>query len=239
MSVAAAPLVSLEGVHKTYVSGARRVEVLRGVDLSIERGELVVVTGASGAGKTTLLEVIGCLTQTSAGTYRLAGERIDSLPSNRLADLRSRQIGFVFQAFHLLARLDALGNVALPLVYQGVGRRERRRRAQEMLERVGLGDRIGHRPAELSGGEAQRVAIARALVGGPKVLLADEPTGNLDAQTGRQILDLLEDLHRRGHTILIVTHDRDIADRAPRVVVMRDGRVCGTAPLLPGRSRCA
>jgi len=218
-------LLALEGVHKTYATGRAQVHALRGVDLAIERGELVSIMGPSGAGKTTLLEILGCLSTPSQGHYRLDGNAVESLDDGDLARLRGSEIGFVFQSFNLLPRMTALENVELPLVYRRVPRAERRQRAEESLARVGLAARASHRPAELSGGERQRVAIARALVNQPALLLADEPTGNLDSQTSDEILALLSGLHGEGHTVVLVTHDAAIGHRAPRLVTLRDGRV--------------
>ena len=218
-------LLALDGVHKTYATGRAQVHALRGVDLAIERGELVAIMGPSGAGKTTLLEILGCLSTPSRGHYRLDGQAVEALDDGGLARLRGSEIGFVFQSFNLLPRMTALENVELPLVYRRVPRAERRQRAEESLGRVGLDARARHRPAELSGGERQRVAIARALVNRPALLLADEPTGNLDSQTSDEILALLSDLHGEGHTVVLVTHDATIGRRAPRLVTLRDGRV--------------
>jgi putative ABC transport system ATP-binding protein len=219
------PLLALDGVHKTYATGRAQVHALRGVDLAIERGELVAIMGPSGAGKTTLLEILGCLSTPSQGHYRLDGNAVETLDDGGLARLRGSEIGFVFQSFNLLPRMTALENVELPLVYRRVPRAERRQRAEESLARVGLAARARHRPAELSGGERQRVAIARALVNHPALLLADEPTGNLDSQTSDEILALLSGLHGEGHTVVLVTHDAAIGRRAPRLVTLRDGRV--------------
>jgi putative ABC transport system ATP-binding protein len=218
-------LIELDAVHKEYDTGRSTVRALRGVDLAIETGEWVAVMGPSGAGKTTLLEILGCLSRPSAGAYRLAGRAVDALDADGLARVRGEEIGFVFQSFNLLPRLTAAENVELPLVYRGVARGDRRARALGSLERVGLADRAAHRPGELSGGERQRVAIARALVNRPRLLLADEPTGNLDSATSEEILALLRDLHDDGNTVVLVTHDAGIGTRAPRLVTLRDGRV--------------
>jgi putative ABC transport system ATP-binding protein len=201
------------------------VHALRGVDLRIERGEFVSIMGPSGSGKTTLLEILGCLSRPSAGRFLFAGRDVERVDPDGLARLRGEEIGFVFQSFNLLPRLSALENAELPLSYRGVPRRERRRRGLEALERVGLGPRAQHAPNELSGGERQRVAIARALVNRPSLLLADEPTGNLDSTTGEEILALLQGLHAEGTTLLIVTHDAGIGHRAGRRLGIRDGRV--------------
>jgi putative ABC transport system ATP-binding protein len=218
-------LIELRDVHKEYDIGRSSVHALRGVDLAIDSGQWVAVMGPSGAGKTTLLEILGCLSRPSSGHYRLAGRAVDALDPDGLARVRGEEIGFVFQSFNLLPRLTAAENVELPLVYRGVARRERRARAEESLARVGLAERASHRPTELSGGERQRVAIARALVNRPRLLLADEPTGNLDSATSEEILLLLHDLHRDGNTVVLVTHDAAIGARAQRLVTIRDGRV--------------
>ncbi len=227
-SVAAeTPVIELAGVHKSYDAGDLEVHALRGVDLRIARGELVGIMGPSGSGKTTLMEVLGCLSRPTAGRYRLEGRSVDQIHADDLARLRGEEIGFVFQSFNLLPRLSVLENVELPLSYRGVGRRRRRERARETLERVGLGHRGRHRPNEISGGERQRVAVARALVNDPSLLLADEPTGNLDTKTGEEILDLLDTAHAQGNTVVIVTHDPRIGDRVPRRLTLRDGRLVG------------
>jgi len=219
------PLLALDGVHKPYATGRAQVHALCGIDLVIERGELVSIMGPSGAGKTALLEILGCLSTPSQGHYRLDGNAVESLDDRGLARLRGCEIGFVFQSFNLLPRMTALENVELPLVYQRVPRAERRQRGEESLARVGLTARALHRPSELSGGERQRVAIARALVNRPALLLADEPTGNLDTRTSEEILALLFALHDEGHTVVLVTHDAAIGCRAPRLVTLRDGCV--------------
>jgi len=218
-------LVELEGLEKRYTTGRTAVHALRGVHLRIEAGELVAILGPSGSGKTTLMELLGCLSRPSAGRYRFGGRDVADLDGDALARVRNREIGFVFQSFNLLPRQTALENVELPLVYARVGRGERRRRAREVLERVGLAERVHHRPAELSGGERQRVAIARALVNRPSLVLADEPTGNLDTATGREIMDLLGKLHAEGHTVVLVTHDPTVGQQAPRRIRIRDGRL--------------
>ncbi len=227
---AAAPILELEGVHKSYDLGRGAVHALRGIDLRIHAGEWIAIMGPSGAGKTTLLEILGCLSRPSAGRYRLRGRGVDALSGDELAHVRGDQIGFVFQSFNLLPRLSAEENVALPLVYRRRPRRERGERAREALARVGLEARAGHRPAELSGGERQRVAIARALVNRPALLLADEPTGNLDSATSEEILALLRALHAEGHTVVLVTHDAAIGERAGRLVTIRDGRIESDRP---------
>jgi putative ABC transport system ATP-binding protein len=222
-TVEPAPVIELHKVCKTYASGKLEVRALAELDLRIGRGEWVVVMGPSGSGKTTLLEILGCLSKPTSGCYRLTGRRVDEIDPDGLARLRGEQIGFVFQAFNLLPRLSALENVELPLVYRGVSRRERRRRARSALERVGLERRAAHLPSELSGGELQRVAVARSLVNEPSLLLADEPTGNLDTRTGDEILSLFRQLHAEGNTIVVVTHDPRIGEMAPRRVSLRDG----------------
>jgi len=221
----AAPLIELEGVQKRYATGRTAVDALRGIDLRVERGEFVAMMGPSGSGKTTLLEILGCLSLPTAGRYALAGRPVESIPPDRLARLRGEEIGFIFQAFNLLPRLSALENAELPLVYRRVPRRERRERAREALVRVGLDGRERHLPGELSGGERQRVAVARALINRPRLVLADEPTGNLDTATGEEIMDLLTGLHDEGHTLVVVTHDARVGERAGRRLELRDGRV--------------
>jgi len=217
------PVIELVGARKTYRTGSVEFEALRGVDLTIERGEYVAVVGPSGSGKSTLMNVLGCLDTLTAGSYRLAGDDVEQLDEVELAQVRNQRIGFVFQQFHLLPALSALRNVELPLQYRRVPAGERRARAAEALERVGLGDRLHHRPGELSGGQQQRVAVARALVGDPDLLLADEPTGNLDSASTRDVLALLDELHAQGRTIVLITHEHDVAQRAQRVVRVLDG----------------
>jgi len=218
-------LIRLEGVCKVYGAGEVAVHALRHVDLVIGRGEYVAVMGPSGSGKSTLMHILGLLDTPSSGSYLLDGREVSSLPARRLAHLRNREIGFIFQSFNLLPRASLLRNVELPLLYAGVSRAERRRRALEALEVVGLAERVRHRPAELSGGQRQRAAIARALVTRPSVIMADEPTGNLDQQTGTEILELFEGMHSRGQTIIVVTHDPGIARRAGRTITLVDGRI--------------
>ncbi|MEM7410715.1 MAG: ABC transporter ATP-binding protein [Myxococcota bacterium] len=219
------PVITLAGVHKHYRTGRLDVHALRGIDLRVDHGEYVTVMGPSGSGKTTLLEVLGCLSRPTEGHYRLDGAPVDAMEADAVARLRGRQIGFVFQSFNLLPRLSVVENVELPLSYAGTPRRERRERAQEALERVGLAQRAEHLPAEISGGERQRVAVARALVNRPSLVLADEPTGNLDTRTGQEVLELFDAVHAAGNTLVIVTHDPEIGARAPRCLTIRDGRV--------------
>jgi putative ABC transport system ATP-binding protein len=220
---------------KTYDLGTQKLVVLRDVNLSIESGEYVAIMGPSGSGKSTLMNILGCLDTPSEGRYELDGEQVAGLDENQLADIRNRKIGFVFQTFNLLPRQTAQANVELPLVYSGVGATKRRQLAIEALDAVGLKDRAGHRPNELSGGERQRVAVARALINRPSILLADEPTGNLDTKTSVEIMKLFGDLHRNGNTIILVTHEPDIAEYAHRVVRLRDGVIESDTP---GAGKC-
>jgi putative ABC transport system ATP-binding protein len=220
-----APVLRVEGLSREYVMGSETVRALRDVDLAVARNEYVAIMGPSGSGKSTLMNILGCLESPTRGDYWLNGELVSGLTDAELAHIRNREIGFVFQTFNLLARATALRNVELPLVYAGVGADERRRRATVTLARVGLGDRMNHRPNELSGGQRQRVAIARALVTGPALLLADEPTGNLDSRTGEEVLALFAELHAEGQTIVVVTHEPDVAAHAQRRIVLRDGAV--------------
>ncbi len=219
------PLIRLDEITKTFSLGQVNVRALNGVSLSVERGELVGVMGPSGSGKTTLLHVVGCLMQPTSGRYVLDGHAVDSLNQFALARVRNRHVGFVFQAFNLLPRFSALGNVELPLVYARVPARPRRERAVAALGLVGLADRMHHRPRQLSGGEQQRVAIARALVSDPAIILADEPTGNLDSASGAAIMNILVELNRSGKTVVVVTHEQMIAERTHRTVHLHDGRV--------------
>ena len=219
------PLIRIEGLVRRYRMGRETVEALRSVDLVIQRGEYAAITGPSGSGKSTLMNILGCLDTPDAGSYWLNGQRVSAMRDNQLAHVRNREIGFVFQSFALLPRATALQNVELPLLYARVQRRDRARRAGEALARVGLADRARHRPAELSGGQRQRVAIARALVTNPSLLLADEPTGNLDTTTGEEILTLFDELHRAGNTVVVVTHEAEVAARAQRILRVLDGRI--------------
>ncbi len=220
-----APLIELEDVRKVYGTGELAVEALRGVDLAVGRGDYLAVMGPSGSGKSTLMHILGLLDSPTEGSYRLDGDEVSTLSRRRLAHLRNRSIGFIFQAFNLLPRATVLRNVELPLLYMGVARAERRRRAKDVLDRVGLGDRSRHRPNELSGGQRQRAAIARALVTEPAVIMADEPTGNLDQETGSEILALFDELQRGGQTLIVVTHDPKIAGHAERTIHLVDGRI--------------
>ena len=219
------PVIEIADVWKTYRMGTQEVHALRGASLTVERGEYVAIMGPSGSGKSTLMNIVGCLDGPTEGAYALDGRDVGGLSDDALAEVRNKQIGFVFQTFNLLPRQTCLQNVELPLVYAGVGRGDRRARATEALENVGLGDRLEHRPNELSGGQRQRVAVARALVNRPALLLADEPTGNLDSATSDDIMRLFERLYRAGNTLLVVTHEDDIAAHARRVVRLRDGDV--------------
>jgi len=220
-----AQLIEMGELTRVYQLGPQEIYALRGVDLVIGNGEYVAIMGPSGSGKSTLMNIIGCLDRPTAGRYLLDGIPVESMDDDDLAAIRNKKIGFVFQTFNLLARTTALQNVELPLVYAKIARAERREMAEEALAAVGLKDRMHHQPNELSGGQRQRVAIARALVNKPSLLLADEPTGNLDSQTGREILDLFRDLHARGNSIIMVTHEDDVAREAKRIIHIRDGKV--------------
>jgi len=234
---AAPPRIRARSLVRTYRLGTNEVHALAGVDLEVASGEMVAIMGASGSGKSTLMNLLGCLDRPTAGSYELDGRRVDALSKDELADVRNREIGFVFQGFHLLARSTARDNVELPLLYDRSGRQlDLHAAAEEALERVGLGDRIDHRPNELSGGEQQRVAIARALVTRPSLLLADEPTGNLDSRTSVEIMALLQALNRDGLTLIMVTHEPDIAAYAGRVIELRDGRIVRDQPVAAPRS---
>ena len=219
------PLIRVEDLVKVYRMGGQELRALDGVSISIDLGESVAIMGASGSGKSTMMNIIGCLDRPTDGRYFLEGDDVSRMSVNQLAEVRNKQLGFVFQNFNLLARTSALENVELPMVYSGVGSRERKARATEALRRVGLAERLDHTPAQLSGGQQQRVAIARALVGRPKIILADEPTGALDSKTSVEVMALLQELGREGITIILVTHEPDIASHAGRVITMRDGKV--------------
>jgi putative ABC transport system ATP-binding protein len=217
------PVIRTAGLHKHYVLGAETVRAVRGIDLIIERNEYVAIMGPSGSGKSTFMNLIGCLDTPTAGEYWLDGTPVSGLEDDELARIRNQYVGFVFQTFNLLPRATALHNVELPLIYAGVSKKERHHRAVDVLHKVSLGDRMDHKPSELSGGQRQRVAVARALVNRPSLLLADEPTGNLDSTTAEEIMALFDELHDDGQTILLVTHEQDIAARARRTVTLRDG----------------
>ncbi|MBZ5638885.1 MAG: ABC transporter ATP-binding protein [Acidobacteriia bacterium] len=218
-------MIEFKDVHKTYDMGQAQVKALDAISLEIKKGDYLAVMGPSGSGKSTLMNLIGCLDSPTSGSYRLKGQEIGTLGDDELARIRNREIGFIFQTFNLLPRTDALQNVELPLIYSGVTRRERHERAKHALEAVGLGDRMHHRPNEMSGGQRQRVAIARALVNTPSILLADEPTGNLDSKTGDEIMVLIDQLHAEGNTLILVTHEEELARRAARVIRLRDGQI--------------
>ncbi len=222
------PILRLEDVGKTYRSGSLEVAAVRGVTLTVQEGEFVSVMGPSGSGKSTLMHIIGCLDTPTTGSYHLAGEDVSTMRESALADVRNRRIGFVFQQFNLLSTMSAWRNVELPLVYAGLPRAERKRRAIDALTRVGLADRVDHRPGELSGGQQQRVSVARALVTDPQLILADEPTGNLDSAATADVLDLFDELQAQGRTIVLITHEHDVSARAQREVQMRDGRLLET-----------
>jgi len=215
----------IDNLVKTYVMGAAEVHALRGVSLRIDRNEYVAIMGPSGSGKSTLMNMIGCLDTPTSGSYLLEGRSVREMSDRQLAEVRNKRIGFVFQTFNLLPRATVLANVELPLVYGGVGKAERRKRAAEAIAMVGLSDRIQHQPSELSGGQRQRVAMARALVGNPSIILADEPTGNLDSATGEEIMSVIDELHARGQTVIVVTHEDHVAAHARRVIRLRDGMI--------------
>ena len=219
------PLITLLDIGRKYVIGAETIHALKSVSLTIEKGEFVALMGPSGSGKSTLMNILGCLDTPTKGTYILNGNQVSEMSDSELAEIRNKEIGFVFQTFNLLPRSSSLENVALPLVYAGVSRAQREDRAQKTLESVGLGNRVHHKPNELSGGQRQRVAVARALVNNPSIILADEPTGNLDTKTSVEIMGLLEEIHSKGNTIILVTHEEDIAQHAHRIVRMRDGLI--------------
>ena len=226
----AEPVIRASDLWRTYVMGGEEIHALRGVSFTIDKGEYLAVMGPSGSGKSTLMNIVGCLDTPSRGTYVLRGQMVSQMSDDQLAAVRNREIGFIFQTFNLLPRTDALQNVELPLIYSGIARRERHERAKAALEAVGLGDRMHHRPNEMSGGQRQRVAIARALVNKPSIILADEPTGNLDSATGEEIMAAFEEIWRQGNTVILVTHEPDIAAKARRVVRMRDGKIESDTP---------
>ena len=218
-------IIDMESIRKVYDTGKVKVEALKGIDLKVEPGEFVAIVGPSGSGKSTLMNLIGCLDTPSDGRYRLGGEDVSKFTRDELADVRNRRVGFVFQGFNLLPQITAFENVEMPLLFGGVAPKKRRERVQELLTRVGLGDRMDHKPTEISGGQMQRVAIARALAMQPDVVLADEPTGNLDTSAGGDIMQLFTELWRQGSTLVVITHDMSLAKRAGRVVEIRDGRI--------------
>lgn len=237
--MAAAPLIEMHGIERTYVMGDNLVHALRGVDLTIEAGSSIAIMGTSGSGKSTLMNIMGCLDQPSRGNYLLSGKDVARLSRSQLAEVRGRMIGFVFQSFNLLSRTTALENVEMPLLYQGVPGRERHRRARRALEQVGLADRADHHPNQLSGGQQQRVAIARALVGEAPVIMADEPTGNLDTRTSYEVMAILQGLVAQGKTVILVTHESDIAAYASRVVTLRDGLIIDDRRQTPVKAEVA
>jgi putative ABC transport system ATP-binding protein len=218
-------MIQMKAIKKIYSTGKVEVEALRGIDLDIDRNEFISIMGPSGSGKSTLMNIMGCLDTPTSGEYYLEGEKVQTLTPNQLAEIRNQKVGFVFQNFNLLPYATAFENVEVPLIFKGVSLRKRRKRAEELLERVGLKDRMDHKPTELSGGEMQRVSIARALANEPSIILADEPTGNLDTVSGKEIVDLFEDLCKQGHTIVVITHDQEISGRTKRIIKLRDGMV--------------
>lgn len=219
------PLITIKDIGRKYVIGTEVIHAIKSVSLTINKGEFVALMGPSGSGKSTLMNILGCLDTPSKGEYILNGINVSQMTENELAEVRNTEIGFVFQTFNLLPRNSALDNVALPLVYAGISKEKRQERARQTLENVGLGHRVDHRPNELSGGQRQRVAVARALINNPSIILADEPTGNLDTKTSIEIMGLIEDIHDKGNTIILVTHEEDIAQHAHRIVRMRDGLI--------------
>ena len=219
------PLIRVDSLHKIYNPGENEVRALDGISLTIDRGEFVAIVGHSGSGKSTLMNMLGCLDTPTTGHYYLEGRDVSGLSDNQLSDIRNRKIGFIFQGFNLIANLDAVGNVELPLIYRGIGKQKRRRIAVQALKKVGHGKRLKHRPSELSGGQQQRVAVARAIARQPPIILADEPTGKLDSRSTVEIMDILKELHGNGRTVIIITHDDDIARQVNRVIRIMDGRV--------------
>lgn len=218
-------LIHIENMKKIYNPGENEVRALDGIDLDIEKGDLVAIVGHSGSGKSTLMNMLGCLDTPTSGKYVLDGQDVASMTDNQLADVRNKEIGFIFQGFDLISNLDAVGNVELPLVYRGVSKNERKQLAMEALKSVGLEDRMKHKPNEMSGGQQQRVAVARAVAAKPPIILADEPTGNLDTKSTQEIMEILKELHRSGRTVIIITHDEEIASQAHRVIRILDGRI--------------
>ena len=218
-------LIHIENMKKIYNPGENEVRALDGIDLDIEKGDLVAIVGHSGSGKSTLMNMLGCLDTPTSGKYVLDGQDVASMTDNQLADVRNKEIGFIFQGFNLISNLDAVGNVELPLVYRGVSKNERKQLAMEALKSVGLEDRLKHKPNEMSGGQQQRVAVARAVAAKPPIILADEPTGNLDTKSTQAIIEILKELHRSGRTVIIITHDEEIASQAHRVIRILDGRI--------------
>ena len=218
-------LIHIENMKKIYNPGENEVRALDGIDLDIEKGDLVAIVGHSGSGKSTLMNMLGCLDTPTSGKYVLDGQDVASMTDNQLADVRNKEIGFIFQGFNLISNLDAVGNVELPLVYRGVSKNERKQLAMEALKSVGLEDRMKHKPNEMSGGQQQRVAVARAVAAKPPIILADEPTGNLDTKSTQEIMEILKELHRSGRTVIIITHDAEIASQAHRVIRILDGRI--------------
>lgn len=221
------PLIKIENIHKVYNPGENEVRALDGLSLEIGRGEFVAIVGHSGSGKSTLMNMLGCLDVPTAGKYLLNGQDVSKLTDNQLSDIRNKEIGFIFQGFNLVMNLDAVGNVELPLIYRGLGKQKRRRIAVAALKKVGLGPRMKHKPNELSGGQQQRVAVARAIAAQPPIILADEPTGNLDTKSSKEIMGILKGLHRGGRTVIIITHDDDIASQVNRIIRIMDGRIEG------------
>lgn len=221
------PLIKIENIHKIYNPGENEVRALDGINLNIQKGEFVAIIGHSGSGKSTLMNMLGCLDVPTSGSYFLNGQDVSMLTDNQLSDIRNKEIGFIFQGFNLVSNLDAVGNVELPLIYRGLGKQKRRKIAVEALKKVGLSTRLKHRPNELSGGQQQRVAVARAIAAQPPIVLADEPTGNLDTKSTKEIMEILKGLHRGGRTVIIITHDDDIASQVNRVVRIVDGRIEG------------